>query len=95
LEPTVVFFSPPQTNQLYVFKEGEGQTYFHLKAFKKEARSQMQSHREAIISFCEEADDFQKVSLADLAQVREVMQSMLEIRRSTQKRGRRRRGFQI
>jgi isochorismate synthase len=35
LEPTVVFFSPPQTNQLYVFKEGEGQTYFHLKAFKK------------------------------------------------------------
>lgn len=67
----------------------------NLKAFKKEARSQMQSHREAIISFCEEADDFQKVSLADLAQVREVMQSMLEIRRSTQKRGRRRRGFQI
>jgi hypothetical protein len=67
----------------------------NLRVFKKEARSQMQSHREAIISFCEEADDFQKVSLADLAQVREVMQSMLEIRRSTQKKGRRRRGFQI
>lgn len=35
MEPTVVFFSPPQSNQLFVFKEGEGQACFHLKAFKK------------------------------------------------------------
>lgn len=67
----------------------------NLMTFKKGAKSQMQSNREAVVSFCEEADEFQRLALADLAQVREVMQSMLEIRRSSQKMGRRRKGFHI
>jgi isochorismate synthase len=35
LQPTVIFFSPPQSQQLFLFTEGEGQAYFHLKAFSK------------------------------------------------------------